>query len=234
MPADENGCWRRRFFVRLSDDSFLRVLGLVVMESTRTHSSSPIEAWLQTAKNGSNSALGHVLEACRGYMLLLANRALDEDLRLKTAPSDLVQETFFYAQRDFPAFLGTTEKELFAWLTQILINRLRNSVRHYKGTKKRDVRREVAMEQELDRMASELFAADDTPSALVAALEEEKQIRECLAKMPELDREVLILRTWEGRSFTEIGEILDRSSEAVRKQWSRAVERLGRMLEDGK
>ncbi len=204
------------------------------MGSANSQAGRPVEGLLAAAHNGSNSAMGHLLEACRGYMLLLANRALDDELRQKTAASDLVQETFLHAQRDFSAFQGTTEKELFAWLTQILINRLRYNTRQFRGTQKRDIHREIALDGELDRIATELFEKDDTPSALVAALEEEKLVQQCLARLSEIDQQVLILRSWERRTFVEIGQTLGRSTEAARKLWSRAVERLGRELDNGR
>lgn len=190
-----------------------------------------VQRWLQAAQNGSNSGLGQLLEACRGYMLLVANQAIDSDLRQKTAASDLVQETFFDAHRGFGQFRGTTEREFFAWLTQILINRLRNAARQYRDTQMRDVGREIPLDRDLDRIAAELMGNDDTPSALVAALEEEQIVRECMDRLPATQREVLILRSWENQSFSEIGLKMDRSADAVRKLWTRAVERLGRELE---
>jgi len=191
-----------------------------------------VELWLHAARNGSNSGLGELFEACRGYMLLVANRAIDSDLRQKTGASDLVQETFADAHRDFGQFRGTTEREFYGWLMQILVNRLRNTARHYRGTKMRNLGREVPLEADLDRIAAELIGSDDTPSALVSALEEEQKVRECLERLPEAQREVLILRTWEHRSFEEIGQEMRRSADAARKLWTRAVERLGRELEE--
>ena len=59
--------------------------------------------YVTTARGGSREALGEALESCRAYLLLVANRELDDDLQAKGAPSDLVQETFLEAQRDLNA-----------------------------------------------------------------------------------------------------------------------------------
>ena len=56
------------------------------------------------ARQGSLDALGRLLESCRNYLLLLANQQLREDLQAKAGGSDLVQDTFLEAQRDFRAF----------------------------------------------------------------------------------------------------------------------------------
>jgi len=190
-----------------------------------------VDARLCAARNGSNSSLGELLEGCRGYMLLVANRALGDDLRQKIGASDLVQETFLDAKRDFSNFRGNSEREFYGWLTQILVNRLRNAARHYRETQGRAIGRELPLEADLERAIVELTGGDETPSALIAAWEEEQRVRDSLERLSETDRQVLILRNWEDRSFAEIGEQMGRSAEAARKLWIRAVERLGRELE---
>jgi RNA polymerase sigma-70 factor (ECF subfamily) len=60
------------------------------------------------------------------------------------------------------------------------------------------------------------------------ALEHEKALalRRALERLPEEYRRVVVLRFEEGRSFEEIGRLTDRSPDAARKVWSRAMERL--------
>src|SRR5262249_35643200 len=92
---------------------------------------------LAAARAGSREALGQALETCRNYLLLIAGRQLDSDLHAKGGASDLVQETFLEAQRDFGRFQGSSEGELQAWLRQILLNNVANFTRRYRGTGKR-------------------------------------------------------------------------------------------------
>ncbi|MEQ9379578.1 MAG: sigma-70 family RNA polymerase sigma factor [Pirellulales bacterium] len=187
------------------------------------------ERWLSAARDGSGSCLGQALEACRGYMLLVANRELDARLKQKVGASDLVQDAFLEAQRDFEQFRGSTQREFHAWLVQILVNRLRATARHYRGTQKRSIDREVSSAQEVDRITN-VVAEDETPSRVLAAWEEDQHLNECLQRLPDDDRQVLILRNWEGKSFAEVGDIMGRSANAARKLWMRAAERLGREL----
>src|SRR5215472_9511436 len=100
---------------------------------------------LEAARAGSREALGQALETCRNYLLLVAGRQLDPDLYAKGGASDLVQETFLEAQRDFARFQGNSEGELLAWLRQILLNNVANFARRYRDTAKRAVGREVAV-----------------------------------------------------------------------------------------
>ena len=71
--------------------------------------SSDVERWLPAARAGSSEALGQMLDAYRAYLLQIAGRELDTQLRAKAGASDLVQETLLEAFRDFAGFHGDTE-----------------------------------------------------------------------------------------------------------------------------
>src|SRR5215472_18934808 len=101
---------------------------------------------LAAARAGSREALGQALEAFRGYLLLLAQEDLDPELRAKGGASDLVQDTFLEAQRDFGQFHGASVDELRAWLRRLLLNNMANFTRQYRERAKREVRREVPLE----------------------------------------------------------------------------------------
>ena len=79
-------------------------------------------AYIEAARAGSPTALGVLLEACRPHLIAVAQRELEANLRVKAAPSDLVQETCLDAQRDFARFQGGTEEEVRAWLGRVLLN----------------------------------------------------------------------------------------------------------------
>ena len=95
---------------------------------------------IEEARRGSGTARGDLLEACRNYLLLVANRELDSELRAKLGPSDLVQETFVQAQQFFGHFEGKSEAQLCrAWLTRILLNRCHDAQRAFCQAEKRHV-----------------------------------------------------------------------------------------------
>lgn len=187
---------------------------------------------LDEARAGSTVALGRLMEGCRKYLLLTANEALDSDLRPKGGASDLVQDTFCGAQRSFSEFRGTTEQELIAWLTTILTNRIGNNVRSYRYTHKRDVAREVSLDAGID--PRELGPNQQIgPEQAVMAQDEADRLASAIASLPGQLREVLVLRTWERRSFAEVAARLNGTPESVRKLWGRAVRRLQDKLNDG-
>ena len=100
---------------------------------------------LAAARRGSGEALGQLLESCRNYLLLVSNQELGTDLQAKVGGSDVVQQTFLEAKENFGKFRGQTEAELLAWLRRILLDNLANVERHYRGTARRQVRREVPL-----------------------------------------------------------------------------------------
>ena len=73
------------------------------------------EQMLCLARAGDPSARGQMLESYRNYLTLLARNQIGRRLQGKVDPSDLVQETFLEAHRDFGQFRGGTEGELVGW-----------------------------------------------------------------------------------------------------------------------
>ncbi len=184
---------------------------------------------MAAARAGSSEALGELLEAWRDYLLLLANQELDSVLCTKGGASDLVQETFLEAQQDFHRFAGSTPGEWVGWLRTILEHNVANFRRGYLATEKRDVTREVPFGAIGDRNSYRgmQFVADtQTPSQCAVANEQAWRLEQALTRLPEPQRRIIELRHREGFSFAEIGRLTDRSAEAARKLWSRAIKRL--------
>ena len=94
------------------------------------------------AQSGDRRARDAIFADCRDYLMFVANRELDERVRAKCAPSDIVQNTLLHASTGLDEFRGESVQALKAWLREILRNELAVASRQYLGTAKRDVRRE--------------------------------------------------------------------------------------------
>jgi RNA polymerase sigma-70 factor (ECF subfamily) len=165
-------------------------------------------------------------------LLRVANDELATDLQGKLGASDLVQETFLEAHRDFQQFRGRTDEELRGWLRAILQHNVGTVGRHYRETAKRDVGRERALaENSKEGLGAGLIDPGGSPSALVRAQEQDEALRRAVAQLPETYRQVVEWRNYDRCSFEEIGRRLQRSSEAARKLWVRAIEQLTGLLE---
>src|SRR5919201_4288211 len=143
--------------------------------------------WLPAARAGSREALGRVLDAARRYLLTIARQELDPDLRAKNSPSDLVQETFVEAQRDFGQFQGDTEAELLAWLRQLLLHRVGKLRRSFRDTQKRRLAREVALggDSSSEGPAGGLAANMLSPSGQAMEHEQDRALQAALGRLPD-------------------------------------------------
>jgi RNA polymerase sigma-70 factor (ECF subfamily) len=90
----------------------------------------------------------------------VARSLIGHALRLRLDPSDLVQETFLLAHREFAGFAGSAEPEpeLAAWLRRILVRNLADQARHRRA-RRRDDRRHESLEAMLDRSGREVHEA---------------------------------------------------------------------------
>lgn len=193
-------------------------------------SQDPIESLIASAKAGSSHALGQLLERCRPYLLLAAHRELNGRVQAKLGASDVVQETFIEAQRHFSRFVGTTQEELFRWLRHILVNNIRDALRAYHHTGRREIGREMPWDEA--NTVSEGLSDPETPSWFARMNERNRRLREALESIPSDYRDVIVLRNFELLSFVEIGKLMNRSPDAVRKLWRRAIDALARELDD--
>ncbi len=191
-------------------------------------------ACIDEARDGSREAIGRLIDSCRAYLLLVANEELDPSLRVKVAASDLVQDTLLAAQAEFPRFRGRSQGELMSWLRRVLLNDLADLRRRYQQADKRAISREepLAGDSRADRPAVQLPTRDPTPRANSIAREEAAALQRAMAGLPDDHRRAVTLRNWERLTFAEIAERMNRTPEAARKLWVRAIERLRDELSD--
>lgn len=195
---------------------------------------------LNDARRGSEASLGRLMQLHASYLKLVVASQLDDRLRTRVSSSDVVQETFYEAHRDFPAFRGATPEEFLGWLRRILMNNLLRAVEQHVKAAKRDIRREVSIDRAVpggDRsangLAPHLADAGDSPSEPLHRFENAQRLSRMLEELPEDYREVLRLRHEEGLDYAAIGERMGRSSGAVRMLWLRSIKRLRERHSEG-
>jgi RNA polymerase sigma-70 factor (ECF subfamily) len=193
------------------------------------------ELLLEQARAGDEAALGRLLELYRNYLRLVARTLIGQALRVRLDASDLVQETFLKASREFAQFLGSTEPELTAWLRQILVRTLANQAKRHRR-QGRDYQRQESLEAMLDRSSTAvqqaLAAPTETPSTHAVRREQAVLLADALEKLPAHYREVFILRNLEHIPFDQIAARLGRSPGATRVLWKRAMDRLSLLLRE--
>ena len=152
---------------------------------------------------------------------MIAHDRLNRPLKEKVGASDVVQESIVQAQLNFGQFQGSTETEFKAWLKQILINEVGTTRRRY-ATQKRAIDREAHFQQQSSigvgpvdpRLTPQTRAVQDEREALMLV---------AIERLPDDQRRVIQLRNLERLSFGQIGREMDRSEDAARKLWARAI-----------
>ena len=230
----------RVLFSDYSRDRLLRhtVRGSPLVVSTRQQ--IEIEELIRQARTGTGESLGVLLGVYANYLRLLASTQLDAKLRTRVSPSDLVQETFCEAHRDFGQFRGHSESELLGWLRKILVHNLARMVERHVLAAKRDVRREVslheigvAMDQSALRLEAVLADGGASPSSHAQQREWAVALANKLAELPNDYQQVIKLRNLDCLAFHDVAAKMRRSTGAARMLWLRAVEQLRRSLGEG-
>src|SRR5437764_161055 len=153
------------------------------------------EQLLQEARAGDADTLGQLLELYRRYVALLARVQIGKRLRGKVDASDIVQETFLDAHRNFAHFRGASEAQLVHWLRQILAAKLADLLRRYLGAQARDVRLEREIEDAFEHSSvlldRGLVAPQSSPSQQVVRREQAVLLADALAQLNDDYREAL-------------------------------------------
>jgi RNA polymerase sigma-70 factor, ECF subfamily len=203
------------------------------LRSEHSAENAEVAEWIEASRCGSQDALGSLMAIAHHYLLHVARGELPADLQAKLGASDVVQETLLEAVRDFHQFQGHTEAEWLAWLRHILLHNLANCQRRFRETGKRQVSRERPLDDRNSRFdPQEVLAADSSsPSQRAIKDEEAMALQRALDQLPEHYRQVILLRHREQCSFDEIGRRMNRSADAARMVWWRAIDRLQQVPE---
>ncbi len=186
---------------------------------------------LGEVRSGDPGALGRLLERHRPFLERFVELRLDARLRARLDPADVVQDAQLQAVRRLPGYLGRPVLPFRLWLRQLAVDRLANLRRDHAGAARRSVEREVALpDGSAAELARQLLAPGSSPSQHLDRQELARQVREAMAQLPEADREVLLLRHFEGLSNPEVATLLGLSPGAVSKRYGRAVLRLHELL----
>jgi RNA polymerase sigma-70 factor (ECF subfamily) len=174
---------------------------------------------------------GRDLEHFREYLRLLAQTHLDSRLQSKLDPSDVVQQTLLEAYKDLGQLRGQSREQIACWLRQILVRNLANLVRDF-GRACRDVGREQSLDA-ADGLANWLAAEQSSPSQRAERQEQALRLAAALAKLPEAQREVIMLRHCQGWPLADISRHVGKSAAAVAGLLHRGLQQIRAHMHEG-
>ena len=198
-----------------------------------TTDSTVTQALLEKVRAGDAAALEQLFARHRPYLRRVIEARLDRKLSARVDASDVIQETQLDAARRIEKFLDLASVPFKVWLRKTAHERLLDIRRRHAGAARRSVERETEL---ADRTALEfaqlLTRSASTPSRQMSKEELVQRVRRAVAELPAVDREILLMRSLEGLSYSEAGYILDIDPDVARKRHGRALMRLHKSLRD--
>jgi RNA polymerase sigma-70 factor, ECF subfamily len=186
---------------------------------------------LQRAVGGDRQAFEQLFARHRPYLRQLVELRLDPKLRARLDPSDVVQEAHLEAIRRLSVYLQERPIPFRLWLRQIAYDRTLKARRHHLGTARRAVGKEMPLPERSSLMlVQHLFAGGSSPSQRLDRRELAQRLRQAMAQLPEADREIVLMRHFEGLSNHEVACLLGIEPGTVSKRHGRAMLRLHRIL----
>ncbi len=196
-----------------------------------TPDSAETQRLLQRIHAGDRQAFEKLFARHRPYLRQVVDLRLDPKVRSRVDPSDVVQETHLEAFRRLPDYLERRPMPFRLWLRKTAYERLLMVQRHHVQAQRRAVGREVALP---DRSSVQLFrqllAPGSTPSQQLARAELARRVRQAVAQLAEIDREILLMRNLEGLSNHEVAQVLEIEPAAASQRYGRALLRLRKLL----
>lgn len=200
-------------------------------ESEKTHE------LLAGVKGGDAEAINRLLERHRDAVRRLVQMRLDQRIQRRVDVSDVVQDVFVEANRRLADYVQQSQQMPFhLWLRQIAKDRIIDAHRRHRGSARRSVDREQAMQvpADMDRSSIELAAQivdqELTPAAAATQHEMAQRVEAAVAQLPDQDAEIIIMRHYEHLSNQEIAQALELTEPAASMRYLRAVRKLREVL----
>jgi RNA polymerase sigma-70 factor (ECF subfamily) len=186
---------------------------------------------LERVRAGDRAAFEQLFASHQTYLKRVIGLRVDHQLRRRMDVSDLVQETHLEALNRIDAYLMHPSLPFRFWLRQIACDRTLKARRHHLGSARRAMGREVPLpERSSWILASRLLAGSSAPGRYIDQRELGLRLRGAIAGLPETDRDLVMMRHFEGLSNQEAATILGIDPATCSKRHGRAMLRLHRAL----
>ncbi len=189
---------------------------------------------LELVGAGNRDALEQLLARHRDALRRAVELRLDAKLRARVDASDVVQEAQLEAARRIDDFLLRRPMPFHLWLHKTAYENLLRIRRQHVAADCRAVGREMALPDGSSvTLAQQLLGGGPTPSEQVARHELALRLRQAMAALADDDREVLLLRHFEGLNNVEASQVLGVEPSAASKRYGRALLRMRKALLEG-
>src|SRR5438445_2440774 len=190
----------------------------------RAENSAETEHLLQQIRGGERLAIDPLFARHRPELRRLVQLRLDPKLRPRLDPSDVVQEAQLEALRRLDDYLQEPPMPFRLWLRQLTYDRLLMVRRQHVQARRRTVQRDVALpDQSSLLLAQQLLASGSSPSEQLAKRELTRRVNRAVGELAETDREIVLMRNFEGLTNQEVSDVLAISPAAASQRYGRAL-----------
>lgn len=175
-------------------------------------------ALFREARQGLRPAISAVFARYGERLHALIRLRLGARLRRQLDSRDILQATLLKAFRGIERFEGSGSRSLMAWLGTIAQAEICDQADFY-GRQKRDAAREETLPPGWDPAAEPIHSE----VSRLQLLADGERLERAIDALGEDHREVILLRNFEELSFAEVGERMNRSPDACRMLYARAL-----------
>jgi RNA polymerase sigma-70 factor (ECF subfamily) len=167
---------------------------------------------LRAALRGDDEARGELMERLRPRLVLWASTRMSPALRARLDPEDAAQEILLALHKSLDQFRGDSAQAFRAWLFTVAGNRLRDLADHANALKR--------------KLPSRMSFSQTSPSQAATRTEMATRVRQALERLREDYRTVIQLRRFEELDTSDVAKAMERSPNAVRVLYCRAIQAL--------
>jgi RNA polymerase sigma-70 factor, ECF subfamily len=192
---------------------------------------------VELAKGGDAAAIAQVFTKHRHRLRRMVEARLDQRVRARVDPSDVMQEACADVHFRLKEYLADPKIPLFLWLRLIVGERLIRVHRQHLGAHMRDASRDVSLFRgslpaaSSIAIANHLLGRHTSPTQAAIRAERLLRLQTALNGLPPLDREILCLRHFEELTTAEAARVLGIEQAAATKRYIRAMKKLKAVLE---
>jgi RNA polymerase sigma-70 factor, ECF subfamily len=184
------------------------------------------------------SALAELFSGQRDRLLRMVDFRMDERLRTRIWPDDVLQEAYIAASQRINRFAEDGFESPFIWLRMVVHQTLIDLHRRHLGAQMRDAGKEVSLDNKRfsqttsASMAIQLVGDWTTPTQAAVRSERYEAVKRTIEQMAPMDREILALRHFEELTNGEAAEELGIQPKAASIRYVRALARLRQILSE--
>jgi RNA polymerase sigma-70 factor (ECF subfamily) len=194
--------------------------------------SAETQRLLERVESGDAAAFDAVFDRHRAGLREFLDHRIDDRLRARFDPSDVVQEAQLVAFRRLDDYLARRPMPFGVWLRKTAYERLLMLRRKHRRTHRRGVGREEPLPERSSLGLARRLSRSSTPGDRMIRAERAERVRQLLAKLSAEDREMLLMRNYEDLPYGEIAALLEITPATARQRHGRALLRLSRLLGD--